>query len=239
MSQSAVWRIESGEPRRKISVDELIAFSRVFGKPIEALLRPPRPEYPTDLVQAYLIQWMNQEKRAWQERLDAALSFSDLVAVLRIFPGAATHLPQMLDELLETFHLTFLQRDMQKALRSLPQRVAETSKREPVLHEPVGVVAYWSSLGLSKEEMWEQAREWGLESIFEPIIKRGAVSSQRILGGRYAPLSRVTLSEQGEVTLKAPGERQHPPSAMTAGVPKYKTKQEQEEAVQAAARKLL
>lgn len=207
ISQSAVWRIESGEPRRKISVDELIAFSRVFGKPIEALLRPPRPEYPSDLVQTYLIQWMDQESKVWDARLNASLAFNDLVEVLRIFPGATTHLAQMLEELLEAWHLTFLEGEMMKTLKSLPQRVAEMSQREPVLHEPVGVVAYWNSVGLSKEEMLKQAEDWGLLSILKPIVERGAVSSNRVLGGRYAPLNRVTLNEQGQVALKQPDNR--------------------------------
>ena len=39
-SQSAVWRIENGVPRRKISVDELLAVSKVFGQALEDLVKP-------------------------------------------------------------------------------------------------------------------------------------------------------------------------------------------------------
>jgi hypothetical protein len=59
-----------------------------------------------------------------------------------------------------------------------------------------------------------------------------------MLGGRYTPLARVTLSEQGEVTLRAPEIRQQPQSASDAGVPARKSKEQYEEALRAAARKL-
>ena len=37
LNQSAVWRIENGEPRRKISLDEAIGFARVFGLDLAAM----------------------------------------------------------------------------------------------------------------------------------------------------------------------------------------------------------
>jgi hypothetical protein len=41
MNQSAVWKIENGEPRRKITVDELLGFAKVFDLPVEELLVAP------------------------------------------------------------------------------------------------------------------------------------------------------------------------------------------------------
>jgi len=41
MTGSAIFKIEKAEPRRRIVVDELVAFSRVFGIPIEQLLLDP------------------------------------------------------------------------------------------------------------------------------------------------------------------------------------------------------
>lgn len=38
MTGSAVFKIEKGEPRRRIVVDELVAFSKVFGVPVGELL---------------------------------------------------------------------------------------------------------------------------------------------------------------------------------------------------------
>ncbi len=41
INQSAIYKIEKGEPRRRITVDELVALSQVFDLPAEELLLPP------------------------------------------------------------------------------------------------------------------------------------------------------------------------------------------------------
>jgi transcriptional regulator with XRE-family HTH domain len=41
IDQSALYKIEKGNPRRRISVDELVALSEVFAVPIDDLLAPP------------------------------------------------------------------------------------------------------------------------------------------------------------------------------------------------------
>ncbi|MFI9270223.1 helix-turn-helix transcriptional regulator [Kitasatospora sp. NPDC052896] len=41
INQSSVWRIESGEPRRRINLDEAIGFAKVFNLPLEDFLGPP------------------------------------------------------------------------------------------------------------------------------------------------------------------------------------------------------
>lgn len=40
MNQSGIWKIENGDPPRRITVDELVAFSRVFQVPADDLLLP-------------------------------------------------------------------------------------------------------------------------------------------------------------------------------------------------------
>jgi transcriptional regulator with XRE-family HTH domain len=42
MNQSAIWRIESGTPRRRINLDEGIGFAEVFATSLEDLLSPPQ-----------------------------------------------------------------------------------------------------------------------------------------------------------------------------------------------------
>lgn len=41
MNQTAIWRIENGNPRRKITLDEALGFARVFELPLEELMSPP------------------------------------------------------------------------------------------------------------------------------------------------------------------------------------------------------
>jgi len=41
MNQSAIWKIENGEPRRRITVDEAAAFAKVFGMTVSQLVVDP------------------------------------------------------------------------------------------------------------------------------------------------------------------------------------------------------
>lgn len=41
INMTGVYRIEKGEPRRRINVDELVALSRIWSIPVERLLSPP------------------------------------------------------------------------------------------------------------------------------------------------------------------------------------------------------
>ncbi|MFJ9523370.1 helix-turn-helix domain-containing protein [Kitasatospora sp. NPDC101801] len=43
INQSSVWRIESGEPRRRINLDEAIGFAKVFELTLEDFLGPALP----------------------------------------------------------------------------------------------------------------------------------------------------------------------------------------------------
>ncbi|MFC1417791.1 helix-turn-helix domain-containing protein [Streptacidiphilus cavernicola] len=74
LNQSAVWRIESGTPRRKISLDEALGFSKVFELPLEDLMAPPQEGL--DLEARRLLQDCVDaffEKRAVEDRLHLAL----------------------------------------------------------------------------------------------------------------------------------------------------------------------
>jgi hypothetical protein len=51
MNQSSVWKIEHGEPRRRITVDEAIAFAKVFETTLEGLLIPPELAAETELLE--------------------------------------------------------------------------------------------------------------------------------------------------------------------------------------------
>ena len=47
---SAIYKIEKGDPPRRITVDELVAFAEVFGVPVEELLLPPELVTKKELV---------------------------------------------------------------------------------------------------------------------------------------------------------------------------------------------
>lgn len=55
LNQSAVWKIESGNPRRRITLDEAVAFAEVFDMSLEQLLIPPE-----DVERKKALQWFGE-----------------------------------------------------------------------------------------------------------------------------------------------------------------------------------
>jgi transcriptional regulator with XRE-family HTH domain len=67
LNQSAIWKIENGQPRRRITVDEAIAFARVFGMTFEDLLIPWQVAQSTEAAKLW-----KQTVRQVQELADIA-----------------------------------------------------------------------------------------------------------------------------------------------------------------------
>ena len=64
---SAIYKIEKGTPRRRITVDELVALSRVFDIPVEELLLPP------DLVNGEELRRLHAELEAAERQVREAM----------------------------------------------------------------------------------------------------------------------------------------------------------------------
>ncbi|MGP9018639.1 helix-turn-helix transcriptional regulator [Streptomyces sp. BR1] len=74
LNQTAVWRIENGNPRRRINLDEALGFARVFELPLEELMSPPLEGLDVDgrrLVQEAVEAFY--ESRDVQDRLHHAV----------------------------------------------------------------------------------------------------------------------------------------------------------------------
>ena len=165
MSQSAVWRIESGEPRRKISVDELIAFAKVFDKSIDYLLQPPTTEYPEDLIREYVLEWLRRELVVWHKALDASGAFSDLARMLTAYPGAGPHLSGVIDDVMEREELTVVSEQVKAHLRTLQAHVKMEGGRVMHMGNTDPLIAYWRRIGMTEEEMVAEAKRLKLEGI--------------------------------------------------------------------------
>ncbi|MFI1799371.1 helix-turn-helix transcriptional regulator [Streptomyces sp. NPDC020379] len=73
VNQSAIWRIESGKPRRRVNLDEALGFSKVFDIPLDDLTGPPGHVSNAQvrrLVGEYVERW--KEWRAAREPMDRA-----------------------------------------------------------------------------------------------------------------------------------------------------------------------
>lgn len=78
---SAVYKIEKGRPRRRITVDEHVAFSRVFELPLEELLTPPAIA-ASAAARAALNEWLiasTRRRDAEREELSALDRLHELV----------------------------------------------------------------------------------------------------------------------------------------------------------------
>lgn len=55
---SAIYKLEKGDPPRRVTVDELVAFAMVFGMPLDELIRDPAERIPEQLldIQEELLQ---------------------------------------------------------------------------------------------------------------------------------------------------------------------------------------
>jgi len=63
INQSGLYKVERGEPRRRITVDELVAFSQVFQIPVEHLLLSPELAASKEVAELLIV---------WNEKLGAA-----------------------------------------------------------------------------------------------------------------------------------------------------------------------
>jgi len=83
---SAIYRIEQADPPRRITVDELVGFSRVFGIPVQELLLPPEVARSRELARL-VIRWdtarvatqqaQEESEAAWTELKEYAAEHED------------------------------------------------------------------------------------------------------------------------------------------------------------------
>ncbi len=69
VNQTAVWKIESGSPRRTISLDEALALAQVFGLTLSELTQPPDEDFrEIRQLLADFMEW-NGKERDHRQRL--------------------------------------------------------------------------------------------------------------------------------------------------------------------------
>jgi transcriptional regulator with XRE-family HTH domain len=89
MNQSAIWKIENGKPRRRITVDEAIAFAKVFEVPLDELLTPvghpadKRPFAANRVLFAKASEYLRLEEMADNAWEQASYAAEELLRLLR------------------------------------------------------------------------------------------------------------------------------------------------------------
>ena len=88
INQSGLYKIERGEPRRRITVDELVAFSQVFEIPVEQLLLPPELALSRRLGELF-IAWNYAAEAAARTRADEDAALAALKEHVAAHPEIA------------------------------------------------------------------------------------------------------------------------------------------------------
>jgi len=82
LNQSAVWRIENGEPRRKITLDESLGFARIFETDLSDMMGSPHDamaQQITDLIERMKVtsEELQQLRRSLVDAVVAAGAATD------------------------------------------------------------------------------------------------------------------------------------------------------------------
>jgi transcriptional regulator with XRE-family HTH domain len=82
INQSAIQKIEHGDPRRTISLDEALALADVFGTTVEELMRPPEEVITVDLAR-FIKDARDLRSEVSQMVAKVRESFEDIAAASR------------------------------------------------------------------------------------------------------------------------------------------------------------
>jgi transcriptional regulator with XRE-family HTH domain len=98
MTGSAIFKIEKGSPPRRIVVDELVAFAKVFGVSVEELLLPPEVAAQRELARL-VVAWNNADDaaRAATDKRDEAWE------TLKTYVGDHPETGALLEEIFRTW----------------------------------------------------------------------------------------------------------------------------------------
>jgi transcriptional regulator with XRE-family HTH domain len=74
LNQSAIYKIERSDPPRRITVDELVGYSKVFGIPVEQLLLDPEID-----AEERVIEGLNEWRRLSAERVEVVRDYDERI----------------------------------------------------------------------------------------------------------------------------------------------------------------
>lgn len=153
---SAIYKIEKAKPPRRISVDELVAFSAVFGVPVEQLLMPVELA-KQEALRELLVDWEIARAARQKADEDEATALEAVKAYMR------EH------------------KDMESTLQRFMESWAEQSSREPAAAH-----AYWMATFTDAEQWRQRLRELLDEEAAPsatPAAKKTTARSRTTKGG--------------------------------------------------------
>jgi transcriptional regulator with XRE-family HTH domain len=116
INASAIYKIEKADPPRRITVDELVAFSRVLGVPVEDLLQPPEVAVHASLSRL-LAEWHTAQIEVRPYAARAHQAFGALRDYVAEHPDAAEVLEPILTRWAEDNFTDDAERRLQLGIR--------------------------------------------------------------------------------------------------------------------------
>ncbi|MFF7180170.1 helix-turn-helix domain-containing protein [Streptomyces sp. NPDC008121] len=202
LSQSAVWRIENGDPPRKISVDEMVAFGKVFERSVEELLLPVSSEFPESLVRLYVNKWVDAHAYLKRIQVQAGVILGDVTSAAWAFPAADQVIREMIVErVVETVGLKDLAGDYLAEYEKALAFHREHEGAVPGLG-PAEIIIGGRADGMTDDEIIQLAAAWGAEESVREAFTRGVVRyfEPDFAGG--AALDQLTIKD-GKVVRSA------------------------------------
>jgi transcriptional regulator with XRE-family HTH domain len=92
LNQSAVWRIESGEPRRRVNLDEAIGFAKVFDVSLDNLVGPPEIA-----ANAQVKQLMAEFAASWEKSVAARKEMDQAREALDAYGRAHPNVAELIE----------------------------------------------------------------------------------------------------------------------------------------------
>ncbi|MFJ7775038.1 helix-turn-helix transcriptional regulator [Streptomyces yangpuensis] len=77
VNQAAIWRIESGKPRRRVNLDEALGFCQVFGLTMDELTAPPM-KHADPVIRGIVREWIENKAALARAKRDVEILESQI-----------------------------------------------------------------------------------------------------------------------------------------------------------------
>lgn len=207
ISQSAIWRIENGEPRRKISVDELIAFGKVFDMTVDEMLQPREAGASVRQIKQHIEDWLDLEEQATEIHGGIDIRVAELVGLAWAEPELEERVVQLLGEELEQ-RPRHLRRRLADGLADRFREEMEKAReagRPQYGPTPLQILAQAQQREAPLENVRAVASKWGILAVVEDFIRRGNTRAVDMQTGKslHASLGDVLLLDRERYGLEA------------------------------------
>lgn len=216
INQSAVWRIENGNPRRKISVNELIAFSRVFQRPPDELLQPADETHEEiSVIRGDIESWL--DIYAELDVLRSTYNYYLGVLITDVWGNSdlISRLPDLLRLELAAHEAGFIEGVFERLYPEVAAALDDAVAKGSPPYAPSALEILKAAREQGKDQAWVRLRaeHWGRSADLEKILEQGKVWVPSVLDGALHEMPLEDFLEganKGKAVSDPPVPSDHP-----------------------------